>query len=180
MKKLFLMLLAALVFAGGPTIATAQQQKTETKKKTKEEKRRDHFLEIAQMAADKNFRFNVRSIDAKSSPRMATMNLRGGYMIKVTPQEMSVNLPLMGPSLLRGNAPGGLAELNYTTQKYGIKMESKPDNSGFVIILTSDDPKGGNSYEYYIISDESGERLTVRAVGLETVTYTGGIVGLKN
>lgn len=171
MKKLLWILLIVGLSAANPIIATAQQQESK-----KEQKQREHLEKISKMVADKSFKFLVRSIDVAGSPDAAYGNLSGGYMVKITPQEMTVYLPSMGP-YLNTNPQGVYQSLSYAVPNYKMTVEKKSD--GVVIAIKSKDPKGDFEYDYIITCNSMGERLTVKGEYQQNITYTGGMMPIN-
>lgn len=179
MKRKFILFLSVIVMFFAITDTYAQ--KTKPVKLTKEQKRdaqnEKRRVEVLSMVQAKSFSFTVRSIDSKSSPTMSYNDLRGGYMIKVTPSEFSAHLPLLGPNQRAGNAPGG-NDLNFGTRNYKIELEDNPE-VGVRVIIKATDPRSGFVYTFVIAAKDSVEKLVVLVAALQDVTFLGSMRAIK-
>lgn len=178
-NKLILLLSVFVVILSATTDSYAQKTKSEklTKAQKRDAQNKKRNAAILSMIEEKKFSFIIQSVDKETSPSLAHMELRGGYMIKVTPKEFTAHLPFMGPNQKSGNSPG-YNELSFGAPNYKMELETNPE-VGLRIIIKATDIRSGYLYTFMIDAKESMEKMTVLVSGLQEMVFLGSMRAVK-
>lgn len=172
-----ILLITMMIMALCVSNTQAQDRKAERAAKHEQQQKaiNDRFIDVIE---GKEFRFVVSSINADVAPQLAYIQLRGGYMITVKDGELTIMLPFSGPNVRRGNSPT-YNVLSFTTADYKVALTPNGEDGLDATIVTKD-PQTNYSYTFVINNSRSRDGLTVFAMGMDKVSYFGGIADLRH